>query len=126
MFNRRSFLKFLGIAAPAAAAADMVAKVPEMKPPHPVAFVKRNLGNFTSPEGDLMTINEHVIRMSDGSEIDKFVGVPPGLPYVEEGPNADSAAKLADTKAKIEAHYAKHGVETQHVDWRGLKRNARA
>lgn len=124
--NRRSFLRFLGIAAPAAAVVARAGAAPEVKPPHPVAFVKRTLGSFTSPEGNEMTIHEHVIRLSDGTEIDKFIGVPPGLPYVEEGPSADSAAKLAETKAKIEAHYAKQGVEPQRIDWREIRRSGNA
>jgi hypothetical protein len=70
-----------------------------------------------------LEINEYVIRQSDGTEIDKFVGIPPGLPYIEEGPNADSPRKLAEATAQIEAHYAKLGVEPQRIDWKEIVRD---
>jgi hypothetical protein len=115
--NRRGFLKFFGLAGPAAA----IATLPETKPAYPVLYVKREIGEFTMPDGCEVKVSEHVLRMSDGTEIDKFLGVPPGLPYIEEGPAADSAAKLAKVKADMEAKYAERGVVPQHLDWRVLE-----
>lgn len=100
--NRRGFLKFFGVSAPVAAAASVL---PEIKPPHPVALVKRTLGEFELPDGSRVMFNEYVIRMSDGTEIDKFVGVPPGLPYTEEGPPADAEARLVQARAELMKNY---------------------